>query len=63
MPVMDGWTFRTEQLADPRLAAIPVVVLSATHDLSRCAGDLHVEAVLPKPLNPSRLLDAVAHHP
>jgi CheY-like chemotaxis protein len=28
MPVMDGFEFRREQLRDPRLAAIPVVVLS-----------------------------------
>lgn len=63
MPVMDGWTFRTEQLADPRLAAIPIVVLSATHDLSRRARELHAEAVLQKPFDASRLLDVVAHHP
>ena len=29
MPIMDGWQFRAAQHADPRLAAIPVVVLSA----------------------------------
>ena len=28
MPVMDGWTFRREQRADPTLADIPIVVLS-----------------------------------
>jgi two-component system response regulator VicR len=28
MPVMDGWTFRREQLSDPALAKIPVVVLT-----------------------------------
>ena len=28
MPVMDGWTFRREQRLDPRLAHIPVIVLS-----------------------------------
>ena len=33
MPVMDGWAFRREQLRDPTLARIPVVVLSgADHD-------------------------------
>jgi len=33
MPVMDGWAFRREQLRDPMLAQIPVVVLSgADHD-------------------------------
>jgi CheY-like chemotaxis protein len=33
MPIMDGWAFRREQLRDPVLAQIPVVVLSgADHD-------------------------------
>ena len=31
MPVMDGWAFRAAQLADPVLAAVPVIVLSASH--------------------------------
>jgi CheY-like chemotaxis protein len=29
MPIMDGWDFRAEQLADPSLRNIPVVVISA----------------------------------
>jgi CheY-like chemotaxis protein len=29
MPVLDGWAFRRAQLADPRLASIPVVVCTA----------------------------------
>ena len=29
MPVMDGWDFRNEQLADPDLKDIPVVILTA----------------------------------
>jgi CheY-like chemotaxis protein len=34
MPLMDGWTFHREQRADPILARIPVIVLSAAdvHD-------------------------------
>src|SRR5690606_2328003 len=28
MPAMSGWEFRTKQLQDPKLAQIPVVVLS-----------------------------------
>jgi CheY-like chemotaxis protein len=32
MPVMNGWEFLEEQVKDPLLAAIPVVVLSASHD-------------------------------
>lgn len=52
MPVMDGWAFRREQLRDPRLANIPVIVLSAFH---------HgwVEGVLPtlpKPIDFAQLL-------
>src|SRR3954447_21396301 len=30
MPMMDGWDFRAEQLADPSLRDIPVVVISAS---------------------------------
>jgi CheY-like chemotaxis protein len=30
MPVMDGWDFRYEQLSDPALRDIPVVVITAT---------------------------------
>ena len=29
MPEMDGWSFRNEQLDDPHLRSIPVVVLTA----------------------------------
>ena len=29
MPMMDGWDFRAEQLSDPSLRDIPVVVISA----------------------------------
>jgi hypothetical protein len=29
--VMDGWQFREEQLRDPKLKAIPVVVISAVN--------------------------------
>lgn len=28
MPFMDGWRFRQQQVRDPRLASIPVVILS-----------------------------------
>ena len=30
MPMMDGWDFRAEQLADPALRDTPVVVISAS---------------------------------
>jgi CheY-like chemotaxis protein len=33
MPGMDGWQFRHLQQADPRLASIPLVVMSAAYPL------------------------------
>jgi CheY-like chemotaxis protein len=30
MPGMDGWDFRSEQMRDPELAAVPVVIVSAS---------------------------------
>jgi CheY-like chemotaxis protein len=62
MPVMDGWTFRAEQLADPDLAAIPVVILSAATDLGRWARELAVADVLAKPIDLPRLLSAIERH-
>lgn len=57
MPVMDGWEFRREQRADPALAQVPVVVLSAL-DGSR-ASDVRADAVLKKPLDFDKLLQLV----
>jgi CheY-like chemotaxis protein len=35
MPTMDGWTFRLQQLRNPALASIPVVVLAARRETPR----------------------------
>jgi CheY-like chemotaxis protein len=32
MPIMDGWMFRSHQLADPELASVPVIAVSAICD-------------------------------
>ena len=51
MPVMDGWDFRHEQLLDPALSEIPVVVITATgfsaNTIRAQLGRVHV---LPKPV-------------
>jgi CheY-like chemotaxis protein len=52
MPVMDGWAFRREQLRDPQLAHIPVIVLSALHH-GWVEG---IPPTLPKPIDVGRLL-------
>jgi CheY-like chemotaxis protein len=57
MPVMDGWEFRRQQQADPALAPVPVIVLSAL-DQAR-ATSLEAEAFLKKPLDFDRLLSLV----
>src|SRR5256712_12775997 len=31
MPVMNGWEFRAQQLKDPALAEVPVIVVTADH--------------------------------
>jgi CheY-like chemotaxis protein len=62
MPVMNGWTFRSEQLRDPTLAAIPVVVISADTEAVRKAATLGAVAAMAKPLDFGRLLDTVARH-
>ena len=52
MPVMDGWTFLAAQQADPILASIPVIVMSASGDLGASGpwpcGDPH-QAVQGRP--------------
>src|SRR6266404_1979707 len=46
MPVMDGWEFRRQQQADPEIAPVPVIVLSAI-DQAR-ASTLEADAFLKK---------------
>jgi CheY-like chemotaxis protein len=59
MPVMDGWTFRAEQLADPAIAAIPVIILTADGNAADKAHRLGGVNALRKPVDLNTLLDAV----
>ncbi|MGH7296122.1 MAG: response regulator [Polyangiaceae bacterium] len=49
MPVMDGRTFRQEQLRDDDLARIPVVLISAFAEVENEARALHAAGYLKKP--------------
>jgi CheY-like chemotaxis protein len=59
MPIMDGWQFRAEQVRDARLAAIPVIVISAGADIEQKASSLGAVGYFRKPLEVDALLDAV----
>ena len=62
MPVMNGWAFRAEQLRDPKLASIPVVVVSADSMVGKRAADLGAAGYVGKPIDFDRLLALVATH-
>ena len=59
MPVMDGRTFRAEQLNDPALSKIPVIVVSAITDVAQAANDMAVAAHMTKPIKLAELVQAV----
>jgi len=56
MPVMDGWTLIAALQADPELARIPVLVVSARLEPCVCGSVRH----LPKPVDADEFLEAVA---
>jgi CheY-like chemotaxis protein len=61
MPGMNGWQFREAQKADPELAGVPVVVLSAV--ATEPWSDMEdVSARFPKPFNVGALLAAVGRY-
>jgi CheY-like chemotaxis protein len=59
MPVMDGWAFRAEQLRDPALAGIPVVLLTADNNAQDKGATMNSAASLRKPVELETLLSAV----
>jgi CheY-like chemotaxis protein len=62
MPVMDGAAFRQAQQADPRIAAIPVAVLSAAENIDSQAPLLTADAYIPKPIEFDNLLQVVERY-
>lgn len=57
MPVLDGWGFLERRALDPTLAAVPVIVMSASPFERHVPG---VQRLLKKPIRFEVLLDAVA---
>jgi CheY-like chemotaxis protein len=60
MPRMSGWEFRRQQLADARLAKIPLVVMSATQTLEEAA--VSADGLLRKPLSFTSLVKTVERY-
>lgn len=59
MPRCSGPQFRQKQLADPQIADVPVILVSAVADLPSRAALLKPFAMLQKPINPDELTAAV----
>jgi CheY-like chemotaxis protein len=62
MPVMNGWEFRDAQARDPRLASIPVVVITADNSAVHQAARAGVAGCLLKPLEFPELLSYVGRY-
>jgi two-component system, chemotaxis family, chemotaxis protein CheY len=62
MPRKDGFQFRAEQLQDPKLARIPVVVYSGAGNVDEKAAALGITAFLHKPIEIDELLELVARN-
>ena len=59
LPIKDGYQFRREQINDPTLAGIPVVVISADGKLGEKTEDMGVIGLLKKPVDIQELVNTV----
>jgi len=62
MPFVDGLTFRRRQLEDPRIAGIPVVVMTGQPSREAEAKRLGVSHFMRKPVAPSHVLGVVEQY-
>jgi CheY-like chemotaxis protein len=62
MDGMNGWDFRDQQLQDPALAGIPVVILSGLVEGPRHAANLAAADLIVKPIALDSLLETVHRH-
>lgn len=62
MPVMDGYSFRTEQLKDVEWSKIPTVVMSAEANAKEKMKNFKITAFLSKPVELETILKTVAHY-
>lgn len=62
MPVMDGYSFRTEQLKNPTWSKIPTVVMSAEANAKEKMKNFNITAFLSKPVELDTILKTVARY-
>ena len=60
MPVMNGWDFLEAKAADPAIATIPVIVMSAAYDLEPARG--RWVDVMQKPVRLETLFATIERH-
>jgi CheY-like chemotaxis protein len=60
MPLVDGVELVQGMRGEPRLAQIPVIMISAQRELPASVGPQLVQAVLQKPFTPRALYEAIA---
>ena len=60
MPGMDGWDFRIEQMRDPKLARVPVVIVSASgFSRESIRTQFHPAGYVEKPIERAELLGVI----
>lgn len=59
MPVMDGWHVVAAMRRERVLAAVPIVIVSASYGLAETCADLGVQEYVTKPFEMDVLLEAV----
>lgn len=62
MPVMDGYSFRTEQLKHAEWSKIPTVVMSAEANAKEKMKNFNITAFLSKPVELDTILKTVARY-
>jgi CheY-like chemotaxis protein len=60
MPVMDGYSFRTEQLKNDKWSKIPTVVMSAEANAKEKMKSFNITAFLSKPVELDTILKIIA---
>lgn len=62
LPAVDGVDLTAELRRDPRLAGVPVILVSGAVNLRARAAELGAAGYLSKPVDSDRLVEAVARH-